>query len=103
VRPSHQIGKLGSPTGGSWADLQRSGYRSWLVDDLVSAIPRGSPQDLARFWHDPFALNAIRPSVTLFGGGTCSFDSATVHDCLGQTWSGTRVPPDWPSLRLCLG
>lgn len=38
----HKLGKLGSSTGDSWADLQRSGYGSWLVDELVSAIPRSA-------------------------------------------------------------
>lgn len=50
-----QLGKLRFYTGGSWADLQRSGYGSRLVDDWISAIHRGSPQDLARFWHGPIS------------------------------------------------
>lgn len=54
VKPAvdHQLRKLGSSTSG-WADLQHSGYGSWLVDDPVFPIPRGSPQDLTRFWHGP--------------------------------------------------
>jgi hypothetical protein len=46
-----QLGKL-SCSSGSWAsDLRGSGLMGLAADDLLSAVPRGSPPNLARVWH----------------------------------------------------
>ncbi|GGR56049.1 hypothetical protein GCM10010220_02450 [Streptomyces parvulus] len=65
-----------------------------MVSNLVPAIPRGSPHDLARSWHDIFVPNAIKgPRDVAIKYQGRSFGSGTVHHCPGQSSRGCNV---WP-------
>ncbi len=60
---SPQLAKLGCSLTRRLADLQWGGRGGWLTGAAVSAIPRGSPHDLARFWHRDPALRRCRHMV----------------------------------------
>ncbi len=84
------LGSLGVPGPVSFSDLRRVGFEARSRIPSVSALPRSSPQDLAREWHGPLPGGA---------GGGWPLKCLILSPRQAATMVGT--PPD--QARVCQG